>query len=444
MSPGETAIEQAIDEELSETSQHCETILNSFSDLIPLYGSEYRLIKRLTLYSLIANRVKYSIQTLGSKSLDHRLHLLYIMPSGSGKDTFRRFITSTIQSCHTDGKNHRIQPSSLHPEQLVGKMIPETMDKKGNILTTKQKRGFLSRDALLIDEASALLTGTNYTEHRKHIREATSPIGDNEVYKELVNDEEHKGIAYFPPCSIYLFAQPGITIPQEVVREGTLRRFLSVYLEQTFEEHKQQFAKNIPTIGTLDFVNTPLMAEWISLLKSINSPPQGFRITEPALIYLHACIVEDYYRLAEQYEHGLELIQIFDHTLINQLYIMSAVRSIFNQPSKKYVVYQSNVAMAEQDHLKSWELLLKLVSRKLEGTLSNKPSRWSDEKHGLIMRNIPPEGKSQSDMVKYLIENWNWAKDAAYTTIRQLGEWGYIIVDKTTYPHTLRLREESE
>jgi len=93
------------------------------SRLIKLEGRSYNTTKKLIIYYLLGDALKHNHISLGLLEDDVRINVGIPIKSGYGKSTFKNFINSTAKAL---GKRCSV-PTSLHPEQLVGKCIQGNM-----------------------------------------------------------------------------------------------------------------------------------------------------------------------------------------------------------------------------------------------------------------------------------------------------------------------------
>lgn len=219
-------------------------------DIFPLPGKSYYAVSSAVLYHLGGHFLRY-IQIKGVG--DMRVPLLVFMPSGSGKqliiDLLKMVITKVEGYEHgvipesqafknvngTDGyiPDSFRMPSSIHPEQLVGKTI--RLQKRGNIVYEKIY-GYLASNYVCLDEGYELLTSDSHVDTRRYIIKAMDPIGSNVIEKTMVDVHSTESIRFTPICSISLFSQP-MEVLYDVVHRGFFRRFLTVYMRIPFEEH---------------------------------------------------------------------------------------------------------------------------------------------------------------------------------------------------------------
>ena len=210
-------------------------------DITGLYGKDYVILKKGLWYSLIGAVAPQKIIKLGDIYTDVRFNPCYPLPSGAGK---KGLATTSEEIIAKIGKEYQ-SPTSMHPEQLVGKVIKR---KEGNKEVYIPNPGYLKHDYLLFDDANILLTSreTTYEESRRYICRALDPIGRNEVYKRLVDNTPEESLSYIPECTIAMCIQP-VYLPEDVVSGGLMRRFMPIYvpLFGTMLDREEEFHARI-------------------------------------------------------------------------------------------------------------------------------------------------------------------------------------------------------
>ncbi len=199
-------------------------------DALQLYGKEYHSIKKGLWYLCTGLVLPHKQIEFYSIKTDTRVHILLAFPSGSGKRNIKHLLKTIAKLA---GIKVEV-PTSLHPEQLVGKVV-EREEYKTNEETGKKKKikvylpnpGYFAADLLLIDEALDLVVSKDkqIVESRNYLCLATDPIGTNEISKKLVEHFEHEKLTYIPQCTVVLFFQP-LPLPSQTVTSGFFRRFV--------------------------------------------------------------------------------------------------------------------------------------------------------------------------------------------------------------------------
>lgn len=215
--------------------------LDELLPIIKLHGDSYRLLKKAAFYSTLAHLVRKSKITIVNQEMDLRIPAMYVLPSGYGKRELKDFIKE-----NTPPEPQRVEtycePTSLHPEQLVGK----TLIPRSQTGSYEKVRGFLGSTFLVIDEAIQVLVDGRYEEARKYIRFSLDPIGKNTITKRLTGIPPQHAIEYSPDCSMALFFQPvgwsgNDRLPRHLLSEGLLRRFVILYAKISDEERLSGF-----------------------------------------------------------------------------------------------------------------------------------------------------------------------------------------------------------
>jgi len=97
--------------------------INALPQLIQLDGRSYAPTKKLIIYSILGDMIKHNPINIGKITDDTRINLGIPMKSGHGKTIMKNFIKATYKAI--DPQLKCSEPTSLHPEQLVGKCISE-------------------------------------------------------------------------------------------------------------------------------------------------------------------------------------------------------------------------------------------------------------------------------------------------------------------------------
>ena len=197
---------------------------HELDNITGLYGKDYVILKKALWYSLIGAIAPQKIVKLGDIYTDVRFNPCFPIPSGAGK----KGLATTIEEIITKMGRQYQSPTSLHPEQLVGKVIKR---KKGKEEEYIENFGYLKLDFFLLDDANNLLTAreTNYEESRRYICKALDPIGRNMIYKRLVDNTPGESLSYLPECTIAMCIQPTY-LPEDVIAGGLMRRFMPIYV----------------------------------------------------------------------------------------------------------------------------------------------------------------------------------------------------------------------
>lgn len=210
---------------------------HEFNSLTGLYGRHYLPILKARYYQLLGAIIQKPLR-IGKLYTDTRIHVAYPLPTEAGKNeliySIKELINSGIEK--ENGKTFTMsEPTSFHPESLIGKYI-EVTDEIRNESTGRMKkikkrvenRGHLNNDLLDFDECTDLITGTKpeHKQAREILSKAENPIGRNEVQKRLTEDLPEHIVKYNPQCTNSYYFQPFKKIPEQAFLQGFLRRKL--------------------------------------------------------------------------------------------------------------------------------------------------------------------------------------------------------------------------
>jgi len=215
--------------------------LSHYNDLTTatnLFGEEYTPIFKTLWYQLLSFEIRKADLRIGRNHTDGRINALYPLKAGHGKGELKRVIKDFIRYFNME----YAEPTSLHAEQLVGKVI-----KKPRSEDYVQRMGYLARDWLVIDEAYNLLSSNelHYSEARKYIRTALDRYPGNTIHKETTDIGSASPLEYDPYCPISLFIQPKRFESDILVLEGDLRRVICPYVNMTGTSKMDAYHENI-------------------------------------------------------------------------------------------------------------------------------------------------------------------------------------------------------
>ena len=203
---------------------------NELDEIVGLVGEEYTPIIKAYYYCVISWKYRRSLVFVGKLYTDARIHLMLRMLSGTGKFNLK---TATQRLCKELGLWYG-SPTSLHPEQLIGKVIRDRRKKD----QFEEIDGYLDRDVVVLDEDKNYIDSEDlrYSEIRAYIRIAKDTYGGNRMEKKLVDVPSEHAIEKYPSCVIIQFGQP-IPIPEARVNEGDLGRDIIPFVD--FEDIDQ-------------------------------------------------------------------------------------------------------------------------------------------------------------------------------------------------------------
>ncbi len=339
-------------------SQGCKGIKGSniyqkYSSLLPFHGESYSLIKTSNFYSIFGDALKDNLIEIGEICEDTRINLLIPLKSGHGKKISEEF----IKKCVTSDKKYGgyVQPTSLHPEQLVGKVI---IEKGRRGLTYTPNRGYLAENMVVIEEAIDFFTKKEYDIGLNYALKALDPIGKNELEKRGVNVPRANTLRYTPKCTIIFFAQP-LPLPAYLVERGLLRRCLVIYVKNIpmWERIKalENRVKKTPE-------NEKLWEEFIDFLKKLRNKNFEWEFSDKILDKIHKNTIS-------LIQHGLfkgakekEFTEIFLFVLHNLMIKMSAIQAAIHGRSQ---ITPEDVDNAFFDLSEYWELHLHFIKEKV-------------------------------------------------------------------------------
>jgi len=195
----------------------------NLNKIINLFGESYLVVAKSLYYHILGNILKKH-ETINYQGLtvDTRIPLYYFLNSGSGKSNIKYAVKKTLPPIFLTCS----EATSLHPEQLIGKMkeVGKGEDKK-----IKEIKGYFRNDVLIMDETRQLFTSKElkHQEIRQYICLALDAFGKNQITKQLVDFGSEHQLKYEPNCSLILFSQP-VRIRKEVVESGFIRRGLLI------------------------------------------------------------------------------------------------------------------------------------------------------------------------------------------------------------------------
>lgn len=203
-----------------------------------LFGTEYTPIFKTLWYQLVSFKIRTADLRIGRNKTDGRINALYPLKAGHGKGEIKRVIKDFIKYFQLE----YAEPTSLHAEQLVGKVI-----KKPRSEDFIERLGYLARDWLVIDEAFNLLSSNelHYSEARKYIRTALDRYPGNTIHKETTDIGSAAPLEYDPHCPISLFIQPKRFDSDILVLEGDLRRVVCPYVNMTGVDKVDSYYENV-------------------------------------------------------------------------------------------------------------------------------------------------------------------------------------------------------
>jgi len=374
------------------------------ADLIGLEGKDYTPLIKGVWYNIIGT-LKAQPVRFGNITTDTRFCLFFAMPAGTGKNNLKQAILIVVSEC---GKEVRV-PTSFHPEQLIGKMIPERFynpEKKGKEGIPNDTRyipnyGYLKKDSIIFDEAYHFITRDDkqYDESKTYIRIALDTIGKNLIQKKLVDqlDVPEQRLEFHPTCTIVMFLQPK-GMDDDNALTGFLRRFYIPYIPLVGknldrQEEVVRHVKHPRPIVSLGYWRE--IAEW--------DAPTYFDFEEgiaDLLIVLHRDLIAYMRSLGEKQRNYLDRKV---YPILDDLVGMAAVQAISR---KSNVVTQQDVKLAYMDLFEFLRLTLDYINAKVYGNLD-----YGEKWHGAEAKEI--------EALKWLVGRGATTKDKSEVMIKE-------------------------
>jgi hypothetical protein len=288
--------------------------LTKFYDNIPLVGESYEIVKKNVIYSLMGNILKPNLIHKGTAVLDTRVNLGIPIKSGMGKKAIEMIIRKTQNAL---GRSF-VEPTSLHPEQLVGKVIV-IRDNNGNIIEIVKNKGHLSADYILFEEAIELFRAKEHQETRNYLNVALDTIGNNEITKRNVDVSQEDMLRYTPTCTICFLFHP-VTLTSDILERGLLRRLFICYVNPSDEERLKALKMSLEDSNWYSSFE-----EWIHFLKDLENKKFNWKLDS------NTCysIAKYTYKLIqdgnEYSEKGREVTQYFWFTLRDRIIKLSCI-----------------------------------------------------------------------------------------------------------------------
>lgn len=216
--------------------------LKHFEDLkkaTRLSGKYLTIVLKALWYGLLSCIMPKLKLRLGNVITDGRIHLLIPLKSGGGKNELNRVIKSVLKKLELSCE----EPTTLHPEQLIGKVIKRYIRNEPHY---EYIYGYFDLDYLIIDEGRTLLTSDNliYVESRKQLRNALNPFPDNDITKKSVDIPLEKELKYKPYNGTCIFVQP-YPFSEDFATDGDLRRFIVPFLPKKITDKSKAYTDRV-------------------------------------------------------------------------------------------------------------------------------------------------------------------------------------------------------
>jgi len=395
--------------------------LDAMLPLIKLHGDSYTPLKKAILYSTLAHRVRKSIIHIIDQKADLRIPVMLCLPSGYGKKEFKIFIMNNTPSEPSRSQTY-CEPTSLHPEQLVGRTNSRYLPRSG-VIKYEKVYGFLASSFLVFDEAVQLLVDERFDDAIKYVRIALDTLGDNPVIKRLTGIPQEQEIRYYPDCSIVFFFQPVGTkgsdkLPHELLSEGLLRRFLVPYTRITDKERSKAYALSEKPVDAKEANQL-----WENAVKNIDSLSTDQTVDWDINDVIHGLFTKNNELIEIGKKRGGQCAEfcnmgMFD--LLKHLARMSCVQAGMNRRTK---VTSEDVEIALSDLTEIWNLHLNFVAEMIRESAGS----WREQKligHLKVLNDAGCVDESSSSMSIGQFQETIGDKDG--NIYRQLKEKGLV------------------
>lgn len=320
-----------------------------------LIGDDYKVIIKAVWYNIMSCKISRVSLQLNQIHTDGRIHLLIPLKSGKGKKELKRVIKNLLQSMNKTVE----EPTSIHPEQLVGKTI---RIKNRKSVDYENIPGFFSRDYIIIDEGKTLLTSNEliYSESRRYLRLALDPYPDNTITKRAVDIPFGHELEYTPHMGCSIFTQP-YYFKEDFATDGDLRRFIVPYVNMSGVDRTKAYRHRVED-NSISEDYLKLFKVFLSSLDDYGS----FELTEEAEAeFLNASLI----LINRGFNYSVKVanfVDIYDFTIQDILLKMSAVQALQDD---KNIITKKHVCLAFIDLAEFLEHLYHFVHTKIHGML---------------------------------------------------------------------------
>jgi hypothetical protein len=331
-----------------------------------LYGSEYTLLKKYMHYFMGSLPLREKKVMLGSIDTDLRLHAAIPLKSDKGKKNLQNLIEN-VSNCLNMQYS---EPTSLHPEQLVGRVIKrkatkEELESESPPVIYEKIKGYLADDVMVVDEASELITSNepHYKESRMYINKATNPHPSNTITKRMVDTQRDNALKYNPSCNIVLFTQP-FPMNFRTVLLGFARRFIWGYVNlspfdpMVYQQRVYGVGKAQSLVDIQDFSTQ---------LRKMQNLPDEFTFSDQAksrLLALHLQLIQQGRIHSNK---GAEYTELIPMTLQNTLVKFSCIQAAYRLENE---VTELDVENAFIDLTEMWQHYLDFIDEYTQGALN--------------------------------------------------------------------------
>lgn len=402
-------------------------IVEKYKILLGLKGNSYSEMIKFLFYSVIANQLKHNTFSMDSKKIDLRINILVQLKAGHGKKNIEYFCKRTVT-----GMNKRYnEPTSYHPEQFVGKIVVN--EYKGETIYLPVL-GTLAADFLVMDEAHALLTRKENEECLRYIRTALDPIGDNTIEKKQVNVPDDEKLRYNPDCTMLLLTQPISNVNEDLLLRGSFRRFVILTVNPAFDERLNARRESM-FLSLREDVHNRIWERWIQFNKILQTYKNLKYISAGDLTKIDDYLDDLGFDANIMCDEILEFYNTSQFTIKQNIFKMILVRAIVehNPHSGDTITINDNhIKCAIRDFHYIWRPQIEWIAKQLQ-IQSDKPRKWKEDVHPLIIEIIQSEGIL---VLPEIIERFykhkqgtakeNTLKKRAYRAIQELEMWGII------------------
>jgi len=409
----------------SDETQH----LKHYNDLriaSNLFGDEYTPIFKTLWYQLLSFKIRTAELRIGRNKTDGRINALYPLKAGHGKGELKRVIKDFIRYFNMEYS----EPTSLHAEQLVGKVV-----KKPRSEEYLQRLGYLARDWLVIDEAYNLLSSNelHYSEARKYIRTALDRYPGNTIHKETTDIGSASPLEYDPYCPISLFIQPKRFESDILVLEGDLRRVVCPYVNMTGVDKVGSYEENIFNDDD-DRVALDNFCAFIDNLTGF----EEFTATDEAKSVFLECFLDliDY---GTTYNDKIRnFTDIIGYTLQTFLLKFSAVQALQDD---RNLIISKDVLLAHNDLLEILTCTFTYVNKKVPGFLNYGEGWQGAEPYDQeVLEGLHKQGATSEDRavqtsvyVQKIMDTYRVKDRRAREIIKQQQDLGWIQRKRKTH-----------
>lgn len=394
---------------------------DKLSQATGIIGREYRIIKKITCYSILSTKIANKTLRLGRIKTDGRISILVVLGSGKGKSEFKSLIKDVLKEIDVIRKDdddkeveRKVQceeVSAYHPDQFIGKV---KVHNNKNERTTTPIKGFLALDYLILDEALDLLKAKEPV-YKESCRALRLGADGKEIYKKNVDAHLDEALKYKTKCVLCLFAQP-IPLDSDFVLKGDARRVLIGYVNLHGTNQDEARIKNI----TDDEVNEKTLIEEITAEFNNLTVPYEFKVDDGAKKTFEE-LYELLYQRGMTYSHKIaDYTEINKFTMANMLLKMAAIQAL---QSGSDTITEKHVKLAFMDYCEILEHTYEYIETRVMGEL-NYSEKWQGAagRNKAVLGWLHGEGATSKETSKVSIADYkNKIKEYFDVEDRQAG-----------------------